>query len=166
MASECVLFLDLLLDLPSRLPFSLGAFLAAEGSFSRTTYSLLLPAFVCMVAPPCGAKAHGSALLASVCDLVRTKRARASWLTWLVRPDPCHLREPLAYMHHDSRACGSGFSRATAMCCSACLCQCFCLRPRRLLLSSGFNNLLDKRPTAFVPHCHFCSSGLIICTSL
>ena len=44
-----VLLVELLLDLPSRLSFSLGAFLAAEGSFSRTTYSLLLPAF-----PPAG----------------------------------------------------------------------------------------------------------------
>ena len=133
---------------------------------SRTTYFLLMFAFVCVVAPPCGLKCHGSALLASVCDLVRTKRARASWLTWLVRPDPCHLREPLAYMHHDLCACVSVFSKATAMCYSACWCQCTCLRPRRLLLNSGFNNLPDKRPTAIVPHCQFCFSGMINCTSL
>ena len=98
-----VLLVELLLDLPSRLSFSLGAFLAAEGFLSRTTYSLLLPAFVCMVAPPCGAKAHGSAHMASVC-ISSHQSARASSLTWLVRVEPCQSRESLAYMPRDSCA--------------------------------------------------------------
>jgi hypothetical protein len=89
-------------------------------SFSTATYSLLLSAFVCMVAHPCGVKSHGSALLASVC-ISSHQSARASWLTWLVRLDPCHSREPLAYMHHDSCARASVLAMLI-LCYSACLC--------------------------------------------
>ena len=66
-------------------------------------YSLLLSAFVCMVAHPCGVKSHGSAHLASVC-ISSHQSARASSLTWLVRVEPCQSRESLAYMPRDSCA--------------------------------------------------------------
>ena len=96
------------------------SFSTATYSFSTATYSLLLSAFVCVVAHPCGVKSHGSALLASVC-ISSHQSARASWLTWLVRLDPCHSREPLAYMHHDSCARVSVLAMPV-LCCSACLC--------------------------------------------
>ena len=77
------------------------SFLTATYSFSTATYSLLHSAFVCMAAHPCGVKSHGSAHLASVC-MSSHQSARASWLTWLVRIDPCQSRGPHAYMHHYS----------------------------------------------------------------
>ena len=52
-------------------------------------------------AATCVVTSHGDARLAAV-DISSHQSARASWLTWLVRPDPCHPREPRAYMHHDS----------------------------------------------------------------
>ena len=69
-----VLLLDLLLDLPSRLSFSPGAFLAAKGSLVRVLLDLLLDGDVLLL--------DGDVLLASVriclrgCSSVRCK------ITW------------------------------------------------------------------------------------
>ena len=53
------------------------------------------------LAATCVETFHRGARLAAV-GISSHQSARASWLTWLVRPDPCHPREPRAYMHHDS----------------------------------------------------------------
>ena len=54
------------------------SFSMASYSFSKATYFLLLSAFVCVVAHPCGVKSHGGALLTAVC-ITSHQSARASW---------------------------------------------------------------------------------------
>ena len=120
--------------LVSRLFFSLGAFPTTQVSLVRVFLDLFLDGHVllldgdvllsllpfdCMFAHPCGLKAHGSALLASVC-MSSHQSARASWLTWLVRLDPCQSSEPLAYMYLDSCARVSVLT-TLILCYSACL---------------------------------------------
>ena len=60
-------------------------------SFALQTTSDHQPAATCVVT------SHGGARLAAV-GTSSHQSVRASWLTWLVRPDPCHPRDPLAYM--------------------------------------------------------------------
>ena len=96
------------------------SFSMSSDSFSKATYFLLLSAFVGVVPHPCGVKSHGGALLTAVC-ITSHQSARASLLTWLVRPDLCRSRAPLAYMHHDSCASVSVLAKLV-LCYSACLC--------------------------------------------
>ena len=93
-------------------------------SFLMTTYSFSMAKYFFSI------YLHG-------CSSVRSKMAwkclpgirvhlfapqrRASWLTLLVRLNPCHSREPLAYMHPDSCARVSVLA-ICELCCSACLC--------------------------------------------
>ena len=88
-----------------------------DGDVLQTT-SDQKPAATCVVT------SHGDARLAAV-DISSHQSARASWLTWLVRLNPCRLREPLAYMHHDSCARVSVLAMPV-LCCSACLSVCKC----------------------------------------
>ena len=45
----------------------------------------------------CASTSHGGARLAAV-GISSHQSVRASWFAWLVRPDPCHPRDPLACM--------------------------------------------------------------------